>query len=146
MDIGSGYISKNLKLYHIKSISKIAPINTHFWQVFREHFTFFRNSSRHIEQKQAFFYQLLISTSHLCNEMKCRCLFTIHCHWFYYCQVFLKTKVNWIIGIWIWIWIWYISDARFGYRIWIYIHFEIADLDMILHPKKVDMTQCCIGS
>ena len=80
MDIGSGYISKNLQLHHIISISKIAPINTHFWQVFLEYFAFFRPSGRHIEQKQAFFYQLLISTSHLCNEMKCRCLFTIHCH------------------------------------------------------------------
>ena len=53
-DIGSGYISKNLQLHHIISISKIAPINTHFWQVFLKYFACFcalradtLNKSRH---------------------------------------------------------------------------------------------------
>ena len=42
--------------------------------------------------------------------------------------------------IWIWIWIGYISKLSFGYRIWIYILFKIEDMDMILYPKKMDMT------
>ena len=37
-----------------------------------------------------------------------------------------------------------ISILATGYRIWIYIHWKSVDLDMILYPKKVDMTQCCI--
>ena len=30
-----------------------------------------------------------------------------------------------------------------GYKIWIYIQFMSADMDMILYPKKVDMTHSC---
>ena len=45
--------------------------------------------------------------------------------------------------IWIWIWIGYISKLSFGYRIWIYILFKIEDMDMILYPKKMDMTHSC---
>ena len=36
-----------------------------------------------------------------------------------------------------------ISFLATGYRIWIYIHLKSVDLDMILYPKKVDMTHSC---
>ena len=37
-----------------------------------------------------------------------------------------------------------ISFLATGYRIWIYIHLKSVDLDMILYPKKVDMTHSWI--
>ena len=50
---------------------------------------------------------------------------------------------NHLMRIWIWIWIGYISNVRFGYMIWIYIHFQFEDLDRILYPKNADLPQAC---
>ena len=43
-------------------------------------------------------------------------------------------------GYWIFL-LYIISIWAAGYRIWIYIQFLPADMDRILYPKKVDMTQ-----
>ena len=43
-------------------------------------------------------------------------------------------------GYWIFL-LYIISIWAAGYRIWIYIQFLPSDMDRILYPKKVDMTQ-----